>query len=156
MKKNLGLLFVFFIAVFITSCSKPLQPQYLGFENLQISKASGNESLVSANVKFYNPNNFPLELKHADINLFLNDKQAAHALLDTTINIPKLDSFYVPVSFNVSFGSILNNALQFLLNGKAKLNAEGYVRIKKSAFAFNVPIHYETYQSLDSLLQQIR
>jgi LEA14-like dessication related protein len=142
--------------VFMAACSKPLQPQYLGFENLQISKSGNNESLVSANVKFYNPNNFPLELKRADINLFLNDKQAAHSVLDTTVNIPKLDSFYVPVSFNVSFGNIINNALQFLLNGKAKINAEGYVRIKKSGFTFNVPIHYEVYESLDSLLQQIR
>src|SRR5579862_1743687 len=104
MKKSRVLFLMFVVAVFIAACSKPLQPQYLGFENLLISKSGNNESLVSANVKFYNPNNFPLELKRADINLFLNDKQAAHSVLDTTINIPKLDSFYVPVSFNVSFG----------------------------------------------------
>jgi len=115
-----------------------------------------NESLISANLKFYNPNNFPLQLKHADVNILLNDKQAAHCLIDSTINIPKQDSFFVPVSFNISLGSIFSNALQFILHGKAKVNAEGFVRLKKSGIAFNVPVHYEGYQSLDSLLQQTR
>ncbi len=116
----------------------------------------GNESIVSANVKFYNPNNFPLQLKQADINLMLNDKQVAHDLLDSTINIPKLDSFYVPVSFSLSLNSILNNALQFLLSRKTKVNADGFIKLKKSGISFTVPIHYESYQSLDSLLQSVR
>ena len=157
MKKNQGALFLVITSFFfIFSCSKPLQPQYLGFENLQINKNMGNESIVSASVKFYNPNNFPLQLKQADINLMLNDKQVAHDLLDSTINIPKLDSFYVPVSFSLSLNSILNNALQFLLSRKTKVNADGFIKLKKSGISFTVPIHYESYQSLDSLLQSVR
>ena len=157
MKKNqFALFFLITSFLFICSCAKPLQPQYLGYENLQINKSGGSESIVSANVKFYNPNNFPLQLKQADINLMLNDKQVAHDVLDSTINIPKLDSFYVPVSFSFSLNSILNNALQFLLQRKTKVNADGFVKLKKSGVSFTVPIHYESYQSLDSLLQGIR
>jgi len=157
MKKNncaLLLLLSGFIFSFI-SCAKPLEPEYRGLESLQINKIGINESLVSANLKFYNPNTFALQMKHADVNILLNDKQAAHCIIDSTINIPKQDSFYVPVSFNISLGSIFNNALQFLLNGKAKINAEGFVKLKKSGIAFSVLVHYEGYQSLDSLLQQI-
>jgi LEA14-like dessication related protein len=156
MKRN-EWFFLLFISGFICSaisCAKPLEPEYRGLESLQVNKLGMNESLISANLKFYNPNNFPLQLKHADVNILLNDKQAAHCLIDSTINIPKLDSFFVPVSFNISLGSIFNNALQFILNGNAKVNAEGSVRLKKSGIAFSVPVHYEGYQSLDSLLQQ--
>lgn len=156
MKRNEWVLLLF-ISCFIfsaISCAKPLQPEYRGLERLQVNKLGMNESLISANLKFYNPNNFPLQLKHADVNILLNDKQAAHCLIDSTIYIPKLDSFFVPVSFNISLGSIFSNALQFILKGKAKVNAEGFVRLKKSGVAFSVPVHYEGYQSLDALLQQ--
>jgi LEA14-like dessication related protein len=144
--------------LFVASCSKPLQPEYRGFDQVQISKIGANESVVSAKVKFYNPNNFPLQLKQADINLLLNDKQVAHSHLDSTINIPKLDSFYVPVSFSVKFANIFGSALLSLLSSKAKLNADGFIRIRKSGFAFSVPVHYENYLSysdIDSLLQNM-
>jgi LEA14-like dessication related protein len=157
MKKSAGASFLLIICIIFLfiSCAKPLEPEYRGLESLQINKIGIGESIVSANLKFYNPNTFALQMKHADVNVLLNDKQAAHCIIDSTINIPKQDSFYVPVSFNISLGSIFNNALQFLLNGKAKVNAEGFVRLKRSGIGFNVPVHYEGYQSLDSLLQQI-
>jgi LEA14-like dessication related protein len=158
MKRNewVLLLFIGCFVFSVISCARPLQPEYRGLESLQVNKVGMNESLISANLKFYNPNNFPLQLKHADVNILLNDKQAAHCLIDSTINIPKQDSFFVPVSFNISFSSIFSNALQFILNGKAKVNAEGSVKLKKSGIAFSVPVHYEGYQSLDSLLQHTR
>jgi LEA14-like dessication related protein len=158
MKKNeSALLLLFSYLIFsLISCARPLEPEYRGMESVQVNKLGMNESLLSANLKFYNPNNFPLQLKHADVNILLNDKHAAHCLIDSTINIPKQDSFFVPVSFNISLGSIFSNALQFFLNGKAKVNAEGFVKLKKSGISFSVPVHYEGYQSLDSLLQQMR
>ena len=158
MKKNEQalLLLVSGLVFLLASCAKPLEPEYLGLESLQVNKVGMNESLVSANLKFYNPNAYPLELKHADVAILLNDKQAARCVIDSTINIPKQDSFLVPVSFNISLGSIFNNALQFLLNKKEKVNAEGSVKLRKSGIAFRVPVHYEGYQSLDSLLQQTR
>ncbi len=158
MKKNaLALLFVTGCFTFLlTGCAKPLEPEYRGLENLQVNKLGMSESLITANLKFYNPNNFPLQLRRADVNIMLNDKQAAHCIIDSTIYIPKQDSFFVPVSFNISLGSIFSNALQFFLNGKAKVNADGFVKLKKSGIPFNVPVHYEGYQNLDSLLQQTR
>jgi len=158
MKRNEWVL-TLFINCFVLSvigCARPLNPEYRGLQSVQLNKLGMNESLISANLKFYNPNNFRLQLKHADVDILLNDKRAAHCRIDSTIDIPKLDSFFVPISFNISLGSIFSNALQFILNGKAKVNAEGYVKLKKSAIAFSVPIHYEGYQSLDSLLQQTR
>lgn len=151
---SLSLLLISFL-VFFTGCAKPLEPEYRGIEGLQISKIGVNESLVGASIKFYNPNNFPLEIKHADVILSLNDKQAAHCIIDSVINIPKLDSFYVPVSFTISLSSIFSNALQFLLQGKTKVNADGFLKLKKSGISFSLPIHYQEYQSLDPLLQQI-
>ncbi|HVM88397.1 MAG TPA: LEA type 2 family protein [Puia sp.] len=152
---NLSAVILFFIGV-TSGCTKPLQPQYKGFDNLQINKVDAGESLVSANIKFYNPNKFPLELKQADVLFFLNDKQTAHCRIDSIVNIPRLDSFYVPVTFKIGIAGILKNAFQLLLSSKAKINAEGFIKFKKSGMVFNVPVHYETYQNIDSLIQNIQ
>jgi LEA14-like dessication related protein len=132
-----------------------MAPDYRGVQSVTITKLTLNESRVDADVKFYNPNNFKLQLKHADINILADDKFIGHCVIDSTINIPKQDSFYIPVSVNIDLKNIMGNALQLLLNGRVKINADGFVRLKKSAIAFKVPVHYEEYQRLDSLLQQI-
>ena len=130
-----------------------MEPQFLGIDNLKINKIGANQSQVSANVWLYNPNDYPLQLMQADILFMLDDRQAAHCVLDSTINIPQKDSFYIPVTAAVNLNSLFSNALKMLLNSKTKINADGFVKLKRSGFKFKVPVHYETYQSLDFLKQ---
>jgi LEA14-like dessication related protein len=139
----------------IAGCKQPVAPDYRGIESVTITKITFTESHVDANVKFYNPNNFKLQLKHADINISANNKFIGRCLIDSTINIPRMDSFYIPVSVNVDLKNIMGNAVQLLLNGQVKVNGDGFVRLKKTGVAFKVPVHFEQYQRLDSLLQQI-
>ena len=132
-----------------------MAPDYRGIESVIITKISINESRIAGNVIFYNPNNFHLQLKHADVTISINDKFAGHCIIDSTIQIPKRDSFLIPVSVNIDLKNIMSNALQLLLNGKVKVNADGFVRLKKSVIGFKVPVHFEQYERVDSLLQQI-
>jgi LEA14-like dessication related protein len=136
-------------------CKQPEIPEYRGMQSLGISKLSMNESLVSANLLFYNPNPYPLKLQHADVEVLLEGKPAGHCLLDSAIVMPARDSFYLPVSFKLDLGSIISNAFQLLIKGQVKVNAEGFVKIKKSGFAFKIPVHYQEYHKLDELMQGI-
>src|SRR5579871_1295816 len=148
MKKYVGIIFILPIFFFI-SCQKPVNPEFRGIENVTISKVGINESLVSGNAKFYNPNSFNLQLKHVDVNVFLNDKLSGHCVLDSTIYIHQLDSFYVPVSFSIDPRSIFSNALQMLVTRQVKISCEGSVKLKKSGFGFNIPVKFEQYEQLD-------
>jgi LEA14-like dessication related protein len=149
-------IFCFFsLIIFSIGCKQPMAPDYRGIESVTITKIGINESRVAGNVIFYNPNNFRLQLKHADVTISINDKFAGHCVIDSTIHIPKLDSFLIPVSVNIDLKNIMSNALQLLLNGKVKVNADGFVRIKKSGIGFKVPVHFEQYERVDSLMQQI-
>jgi LEA14-like dessication related protein len=147
--------FSFLLFTFI-SCKQPQTPEYRGIESLMITKIGVNQSIVSGNIKFFNPNHYGLKMKHADINIFVEDKPVGHCIIDSTINIPRLDSFYIPVSVNVNLGNIVTNALQLLLKGKVKVNADGFVHLKKDGIGFNVPVHYEEYQKLDALMQLVQ
>ncbi len=136
------------------SCQKPQAPEYLGFESLQAVKTGSQESVISAQVKFYNPNHFSLQLKRAEMDIYLNDKLADHYLLDSTINIPRADTFYVPVSLKINLSSIFSNALQILLNNQVKVTMDGRVKLKRGIITFSRPFHYEGAQKLDAFLNQ--
>jgi LEA14-like dessication related protein len=152
-RRGLSLFIGFALVVFLMSCSQPEAPEYRGFENIQVSTASGQGTVLSARLKFYNPNPFSLQLKHADLDIFLNDKHAGHSLLDSAIDIPRMDSFYIPVSLRIDMKSLFSNALQFLLKKEVKVRVEGKAKLKRGGFPFTVPLSYEGNQNLDSLFQ---
>lgn len=139
------------VLLVMAGCHKPEAPEYYGFQNLAIGKGAGQQTLLSATIKFYNPNPFSLQLKRAEMTLSVNGKEAGHSTLDSTVFIPKRDSFFVPVTMQLDLHSIFNNALQMLLDQKVKIACDGRVHLKRDGIPFSVPFHYEADQDLNSL-----
>ena len=141
------------LVLWITGCRQPEAPEYYGFQNLQVSRVTGGQTTLSANVKLFNPNPYKLQLKRAEVDIAINGKHAGHSLLDSTILIPGKDTFYVPVALQLDLSSLFSNALDMLLNKKdATISLDGRVKIKKGALTFNRPFHYDGKQDLNSLL----
>jgi LEA14-like dessication related protein len=136
----------------VAGCRQPQPPEYYGFQDLQVGLGSGQATTLSATIKFYNPNPFSLELKRAEMDVSINGKHAGHSLLDSTILIPKKDTFYVPVSVQLDMKAIFSNALQLLLDQQATIILDGRVKIKRGAITFSRPFHYDGQQDLKSLL----
>jgi LEA14-like dessication related protein len=133
----------------VISCSKPVAPEYLGFRDFSVDNFSMDSALLHAELAFYNPNTFVMELKRGDVNVYLDDKLANHYVLDSTINIPKKDTFYVPLNLRVSPKLLISSAINmFLNNNKIKVRMVGTIRVKRSGVGFNVPIDYETLQQI--------
>jgi LEA14-like dessication related protein len=136
--------------LFIFSCTRPVAPEYLGFRDLRIDKFSMDESLLHTNLAFYNPNPFNMQLNRADISLYLNDQLANHYIMDSTIYIPKKDSFLVPLNLRLNPRQLLGNAIQMLINNnQVKIRLEGNVRVRRGGVGFTVPVHYEELQKID-------
>ena len=151
-KKYLQGLFLISSFLFSSGCQTPLSPEYEGFDDLRIGKLNMQESLISTNLKFYNPNNFGLQLRKAEMDIFVNEKLVDHYLLDSTIHISKKDTFFIPVSIKINFSSMLSNALQSLLKNEIKIRLDGKAKLKKGAVGFTMPLHYEDTQKLDALI----
>jgi len=134
-------------------CQKPMLPEYLGFSNPQFDKTNLQNSQIAANLKFYNPNNFGLKLKRVDMDISLNDKLANHYLLDSTIIIPRKDTFFVPLSIRVDLKNLLSNALQVFITRQVKITLDGKVKLKSGILPATRHFHYEVNQSLDSLMK---
>jgi len=137
----------------VTGCRQPEAPEYYGFQNPQISRAAGSLTTLSTTLKFYNPNPYSLKLLRAEMDVSLNGRHAGHSILDSTIFIPKKDTFLVPVSLQVDLHSIFSNALAMLLEKQATISLDGRVKVKRGALTFNRPFHYDGKQDLNSLLQ---
>ncbi|HEY4064292.1 MAG TPA: LEA type 2 family protein [Puia sp.] len=151
MRQMLSFLTIICLLIGVTGCKQPLPPEYYGFQDLQVVQGNGQTQL-SSTLKFYNPNPFSIQLKRAELDVSINGKHAGHSLLDSTIFIPKKDTFFVPVSMNLDLKSILSNALAVLLNQEATISLDGRVRLKRGAVTFSRPFHYDGKQDLKSLL----
>jgi LEA14-like dessication related protein len=136
----------------MAGCRKPEAPVYYGFQDIRIGKLSGQQTVLSTTLKFYNPNPFSLELKRAEMDVSLNGKLAGHCVLDSTLLIPQKDTFFVPVSVLVDLKSVFGNVLQVLLEKQATVALDGRVKIRRGAITFSKPFHYEGKQDISSLL----
>jgi LEA14-like dessication related protein len=147
--KSISLILSIILILAMTSCSSPEAPEYLGFRDFSIQNVSMDSALLHTQLAFYNPNAFNMELKRGDVRVFLDDQLANHYVMDTTISIPKKDTFYVPMNLRISPKLLVNSALKMLMNGnKIKVKLIGSVRVKRSGISFNVPVNYELMQEI--------
>jgi LEA14-like dessication related protein len=147
--KNLYCILSVIVVAAMVSCSSPEAPEYLGFRDFSIQNVSMDSALLHTQLAFYNPNTFNMELKRGDVSVFLDDQLANHYVMDTTISIPKKDTFYVPMNLRISPKLLINSALKMLMNGnKIKVKLLGSVRVKRNGISFNVPVNYEVMQEI--------
>ena len=128
------------------SCGKPKSIQYLDVQNFNVVSMGLSSSVISADVKFFNPNNFRMKLKRAEMDISVNDKYIGKSTLDTLMEIPKNDSFFIPVQVNVDLKTLISNSLGSLFSQEVDLKMEGKARLGKGIFYFNFPFSYQGKQ----------
>ena len=145
--------FVAFVLLvsFISSCSKPASPKYLGYENFRMEKAGLNRTILATSVKLYNPNRYPLQLKSASMDVYLNNSFLGHSTLDSLITLTAKDTTAVPLRLEASAKDILKNAAKIFLNPDVKVKITGSATAGRGGFFINVPIDYEGVQRIDLL-----
>lgn len=136
--------------ILVLSCAKPTGFQYLGVRNIKVLKFGLKESTVSSEVGYYNPNKFPVTMKHAEVDVYVNNSLFGHSVLDSTIRIPRKDSFYIPVILTVNMSTTAMSLLQTLGGGKdsVQVKLDGKARVGRGGIFINFPIKYEGMQQL--------
>jgi len=154
MRGNYGVIGILLaLALALGACGRPEPAEYYGFQDLQVGPVVNGKTDVSATVKLYNPNRFGIKLKRAEVDIKVNGAHAGHSLLDSTINIPAKDTFYVPVSLQLDLQGLFSNALQLLMGKReATVDLDGRVRVKRGILTFNRSFHYEGTQDLSILM----
>ncbi|MDQ6609514.1 MAG: hypothetical protein M3Y85_06815, partial [Bacteroidota bacterium] len=81
-------LMILALACIISSCSKPMSPTYLGYQNFRMEKIGFSGNVLATDVKLYNPNSYPLVVKSASMDVYLNDKFFGHTAFDSLVTLP--------------------------------------------------------------------
>jgi LEA14-like dessication related protein len=139
------------LPLLLIGCAKPTGFDYLGIRNLKVLQFGLKESTVGLDVEYYNPNKFPVTMKSADVDVYVNNNYFGKTLLDSTIKVPRRDTFLLPVVLKVSMNSSVLKLLQAWGQGQQEvlLKMEGKARIGRGGIFINYPIRYEAMQKLE-------
>jgi LEA14-like dessication related protein len=138
------------LPLLLTGCAKPSGFDYLGVKNIKVVQFGLKESTVAVDVEYYNPNRFPVTMKRADVDVYVNNNYFGKTTLDSTIRISGRDTFLLPVLLKVDMNTTVLQLLQVLGKGEQEvlLKMDGKARIGRGGLFINYPIKYEAMQKL--------
>ncbi|MBL0182857.1 MAG: LEA type 2 family protein [Chitinophagaceae bacterium] len=138
------LIFVFIF--FTTSCQAPKELEYRDFKNLKVEKLSLGASSLKLDVIYYNPNNFGLQLKYTDLDVFIDGNYLGHSAQDYQITIQRLAEFTLPLQINLDMQNLLKNVLPTFLGKEVTVKITGKVKLGKANVYKTFPVNYEGKQ----------
>jgi LEA14-like dessication related protein len=145
MKKIIALYFLLVVA--FLSCSSPKALEYQTYHNFKIDNLGFNNSSISLDLEYYNPNNFGMQLKNTDLDIFVNGNLLGHSYTDSLMRIPRRDTFNIPVKFNVDMQNVFKNAWNTLIGKEVLIRLSGKVRVGKANVFMSLPVEYESKQT---------
>ena len=139
------------IVTILASCAKPKDLEFLDIQNIKMVKWGLSESLVGLDVRFYNPNKQRVQLKDAIAKVYVNSSFLGETNMDTTIAVPKNDTFAVPLLLKVQTATALAKMMETAKDSAVTVKVEGTVKMGKAGMFLTYPIKYEKLQSLADL-----
>ena len=98
---------------------------------------------------YFNPNNFGVDLKKVDCDIYVNQNYLGRYVLDTLIHIDKKSEFTLPSRMNVDMKNVFKNALAAIFNNEILITAKGTTRVGKGGIFVNYPFNYEGRHKID-------
>ncbi len=139
MKSILYLLLIFMVV----SCSKPQGFDYRDIRNFKVEKLGFEKSTISMDLIYYNPNNFGVQLRKVDCDVYIDEKYLGKYQLDTLMSIPKKAEFVLPSRMEVDMKNIFKNTFSVLFGKEVLVKVKGTTRVGKGSIFLNVPVNYE-------------
>ena len=132
--------------VLVTSCRAPKDLEYRDFKNLRVQQLGFASSTIKVDLVYYNPNNFGLQLKETNLDIYLDSNFLGHSDQEFQITIPKRAEFTLPFQVNVDMKNMLKNALSTILSKEVWVKVTGTVRLGKANIFKTFPVKYEGLQ----------
>ena len=138
------LLFSFF--VFLSSCRTPKDLEFREVKNISVENIGFSSATLKAEVVYYNPNNFSLELNRTDLDIFIDSSYLGHSSQDLQVKVPKREQFTIPVVVALDMKNLLRNGLTALMNKQVLVKVVGRVKVGKAGVYKSFPLTYQTLQ----------
>lgn len=96
---------------------------------------------------YFNPNNFELQLKQTDLDIYINNYYLGHTLQEYQVNMPRKMDFTIPVKMSVDMKNLIKNGLTVFFNKEVTVKVTGKVKVGKANVFMSIPVNYEGKQS---------
>ena len=98
---------------------------------------------------YFNPNNYGVDLKNVDCDIYLDNTYVGKFKLDTLMHITRNAEFTLPAKMDVDMRNIFKNTMNVLFSREVLVGAKGNTRVGKSGIFVNVPFKYEGRHKVD-------
>jgi LEA14-like dessication related protein len=139
-----------FITLATCSCKTPKDFVFQNVQNFSIGKADMQQARLSMDVKLYNPNNYKMKLKNADLDVFFNGDHLGKMSVPERLTVLGLDTFSMPVTIDVDMKNILPNAIQLFMNPEVTVKLTGSVKAGRHGLYIHIPVNYEGKQNISA------
>ncbi len=145
--KNKSLFYPLAIVFILTvSCRAPKELVYRDFKNLKFEKLGFGSTTLNVDLIYYNPNNFGLQLKSTDLDIYVDSNYLGHSSQDFQITIPRLAEFTLPLIIEVDMKNALKNALPTIFGKEVLVRVIGRVKLGKANVYKSFDVNYESLQ----------
>jgi LEA14-like dessication related protein len=144
-------LFILLCCILFLGCREPKELEYRDFKNLQTEKLGFSSSTIKLDLIYFNPNNFGLELKRTDLDIFINGNYLGHTAQEHQIHIPKKGEFSLPLTIEVDMKNAYKNALPALFGQEVLIKVTGKVKLGKANVYKSFAVNYEGKQQFSIL-----
>lgn len=144
-------LFSSLLLTILPSCRSPKELVYRDIRNISLESMGFSSSLLKADLEYYNPNNFSLELRRTDVDVFVNNQLLGHSTQEVQVKIPKRGNFIIPLKLDLDMKNLLKNGLAALFNKEVNLKVTGKIKLGKAGVFKTFPIDYSTTQKISLL-----
>jgi LEA14-like dessication related protein len=137
----------FALIMVIMSCSSPKALEYRTLHNFSIQKLGFNNTSVKIDLEYYNPNNYGMQLRNSDLDIFIDGNLLGHSTFDTLITIPRRNTFILPIKFDVDMQNIYKNAWRTMTGKEVVVKLTGKLKIGKANVFMSLPVNYESKET---------
>ncbi len=128
---------------------KPQGFDYRDVKNIRVEKLGFDRTLLSLELVYFNPNNFGVNLKHVDCDVYIDHSFLGRFVLDTLMHIDRKAEFSLPSRMEVDMKSMFKNAFNVLISSDVLVSVKGNTRVGKAGIFINVPFNYEGRHKVD-------
>jgi LEA14-like dessication related protein len=151
-RKSILFLIAFFAsALLLVSCGPPKALEYRDFKNFSIEKLGFSSSTVKMDLVYFNPNNYGLQLKRTDLDIYINDVFVGHTTQEYQVTIPKKEEFSIPIQLAVDMRNLFKNSLNVMMKDKVMVKLTGSIKVGKANVFISFPVNYQEMETFSFL-----
>jgi LEA14-like dessication related protein len=151
--KLLSTILVAFALIFAScqSAKNVSEPEFRDISDVRLIEVGLLKTTAGANMIYYNPNNFGINLSSARGDVYVENKYFGSFTLDQEVSVRKRSEFILPVVLKIDNLNVIKDQGDMLKKKEALVRIEGFALVRKAGFSKEIPIRYEQMQNIDRL-----